>query len=251
MVNSQRSMVNLVIDIGNTLQKLAVFDESGKIVKFLQEKQLSVPILEEVLACYPVRSAIVSSVGKDDEELFHWLGCRVKLVRFSSECRLPINMRYATPETLGTDRIANAVGANALYPGENVLSIMAGTCLVADFVNADGEYLGGSIAPGMRMRFQALSQFTARLPLVDPESIDYFIGDDTRGSILSGVINGMAREIDGLIAQYEEAFSGLKVLFSGGDSELLQKFIKKRIFAAPNPTLFGLYKILVLNASED
>ena len=113
MVNSQRSMVNLVIDIGNTLQKLAVFDESGKIVKFLQEKQLSVPILEEVLACYPVRSAIVSSVGKDDEELFRWLGCRVKLVRFSSECRLPINMRYATPETLGTDRIANVVGANA------------------------------------------------------------------------------------------------------------------------------------------
>ena len=244
-------MVNLVIDIGNTLQKLAVFDENRKIVKFLQEKQLSVPILEEILARYPVRSSIVSSVGKDDEELFRWLGSRIRLIRFSSQCRLPITMRYATPETLGTDRIANAVGANALYPGENVLSIMAGTCLVADFVNADGEYLGGSIAPGMRMRFQALSQFTARLPLVNPEPVDFFIGDDTRSSILSGVINGMAREIDGLIAQYEREFSGLKVIFSGGDSELLQKFIKKRIFAAPNPTLFGLHKILVLNVSED
>ena len=244
-------MVNLVIDIGNTLQKLAVFDENRKIVKFLQEKQLSVPILEEILASYPVRSSIVSSVGKDDEELFRWLGSRIRLIRFSSQCRLPITMRYATPETLGTDRIANAVGANALYPGENVLSIMAGTCLVADFVNADGEYLGGSIAPGMRMRFQALSQFTARLPLVNPEPVDFFIGDDTRSSILSGVINGMAREIDGLIAQYEREFSGLKVIFSGGDSELLQKFIKKRIFAAPNPTLFGLHKILVLNVSED
>lgn len=244
-------MVNLVIDIGNTLQKLAVFDENGKIVKFLQEKQLSVPILEEVLASYSVQSAIVSSVGKDDEELFRWLGSRIRLIRFSSQCRLPITMRYATPETLGTDRIANAVGANALYPGENVLSIMAGTCLVADFVNADGEYLGGSIAPGMRMRFQALSQFTARLPLVNPEPVVFFIGDDTRSSILSGVINGMAREIDGLIAQYEREFSGLKVIFSGGDSELLQKFIKKRIFAAPNPTLFGLHKILVLNVSED
>lgn len=241
-------MVNIVIDIGNTLQKLAVFDEDGKIVKFLQEKQLSIPMLEEVLACYPVRSAIVSSVGKDNEEMLCWLEGRVRLVRFSSQCQLPITMRYATPETLGTDRVANAVGANALYPGENVLSIMAGTCLVADFVNADGEYLGGSIAPGMRMRFQALSQFTARLPLVDPKSIDFLIGDDTCNSILSGVINGMAYEIEGMIAQYEREYDGLKVIFSGGDSALFQKFIKKRIFAAQNPILLGLYKILVLNA---
>ena len=101
------------------------------------------------------------------------------------------------------------------------------------------------------MRFQALSQFTARLPLVDPESIDFFIGDDTRGSILSGVINGMAREIDGLIVQYEEEFADLKVIFSGGDSVFLQNFIKKRIFAAQNPIPFGLLKILKLNASED
>jgi len=243
--------MDLVIDIGNTLQKLAVFDENGKTAQFLQEKQLTIPLLEEVLVSYPVRRAIVSSVGEENQGILRWLEDRVKLVRFSSQCRLPITMRYATPETLGTDRIANAVGANALCPGENVLSIMAGTCLVADFVNADGEYLGGSIAPGMRMRFQALSQFTARLPLVDPESIDFFIGDDTRGSILSGVINGMAREIDGLIAQYEREFDGLKVIFSGGDSALLQNFIKKRIFAAQNPILFGLLKILKLNASED
>lgn len=244
-------MVNMVIDIGNTLQKLAVFDENETIVRFLQEKQLTISMLEEVLASYPVRSAIVSSVGEENREILDWLERRVRLVRFSSQCRLPITIRYATPETLGTDRIANAVGANALFPGENVLSIMAGTCLVADFVNADGEYLGGSIAPGMQMRFQALSQFTARLPLIAPESIDFFIGDDTRGSILSGVINGMAREIDGLIAQYEGEFAGLKSIFSGGDSGLLQNFIKKRIFAAQNPILFGLLKILKLNASED
>ena len=243
--------MELVIDIGNTLQKVAVFDENGEIVRFLQEKRLSVPILEDLLANYAVRSAIVSSVGKEDETVFQWLASRVELVLFSSQCCLPITMRYATPDTLGTDRIANAVGAAALFPNCNVLSIMAGTCLVADFVNADGEYLGGSIAPGLRMRFQSLSHFTARLPLVEPESIDFFIGDNTKTSILSGVINGMAREIDGLIAQYEGQFSPLEVIFSGGDSELLQKSIKKRIFAAQNPILLGLYKILKLNVSED
>ena len=242
--------MDLVIDIGNTLQKLAVFDERGKIVRFLHEKRLSIPVLEEVLASYPIRRAIISSVRKDDDEIIHWLECRVNLVRFSFRCRLPIMMRYATPETLGTDRIANAVGAAELFPNRNVLSIMVGTCLVADFVNADGAYLGGSIAPGLRMRFQALSQFTARLPLVEPEPIDFFIGDDTQTSILSGVVNGMAREIDGIIAQYEEQFSPLEVIFSGGDSELLQKSIKKRIFAAQNPILLGLHKILRLNASE-
>ena len=128
---------------------------------------------------------------------------------------------------------------------------MAGTCLVADFVNAKGEYLGGSIAPGMRMRFLSLSKFTARLPLVEPENIDFLAGDSTRNSILSGVINGMAHEISGTIDHYKQAFGSLKVLFSGGDAELLCHSIKKRIFAAQNPTLLGLLKILKLNASEN
>ena len=243
--------MDLVVDIGNTLQKLAVFEEKGEMIRFLQEKQLSVSILEGILASYSVRSTIVSSVGKEDEEMLLWLESRVKVVRFSSQCRLPITMRYVTPETLGTDRVANAVGANALFPNCNVLSIMAGTCLVADFVNAEGEYLGGSISPGLQMRFQALSHFTARLPLVEPDTVDFLVGDTTQKSILSGVILGLANEISGTIAQYEKRFSPLKVIFSGGDSKLLQNYVKKRIFAAQNPILLGLHKILKLNVSED
>ena len=128
---------------------------------------------------------------------------------------------------------------------------MAGTCLVADFVSPDGSYWGGRIAPGMRMRFQALSQFTAKLPLVEPKPIHCMVGDTTESSILTGVIHGMANEIDGMIEQYSEWYPSLKVLFSGGDSPLLLNFIKKRIFAAQNPVLFGLLKILKLNASEE
>ena len=243
--------MDLVIDIGNTLRKVAVFSEKGVLLRLFSERYLTIPFFEHLFEEYEILRAIVSSVGKGDEDALAWLDTHTHLVQFSHQCKLPITMKYATPETLGTDRLANAVGANALCPGENVLSIMAGTCLVADFVNADGEYLGGSIAPGMRMRFQALSQFTAKLPLVEPEKINFLIGDTTQNSILSGVMNGMAAEIDGLIDQYSLTFSPLKVLFSGGDSSLLQNFIKKRIFAAQNPILFGLLKILKLNASEN
>ena len=243
--------MNLVIDIGNTLQKVAVFSENDEIIRLFSRKQLDIPFFEHLFEEYDLRQAIVSSVGKDNETVMEWLEAHTRLVRFTSDCQLPITLKYATSETLGTDRIANAVGANALYPGCNVLSIMAGTCLVADFVNADGEYLGGSIAPGLRMRFQALEKFTAKLPLVEPEEIDFLIGDTTQKSILSGVINGMSAEIEGIIDRYVQTYEPLHIIFSGGDASLLQNSIKKRIFAAQNPILFGLLKILKLNASDN
>ena len=242
--------MDLVIDIGNTLRKVAVFSEKGVLLHLFSEKRLTIPFLENLFKEFDLQRAIVSSVSKGDEEALEWLDAHTRLVRFTHDCRLPVSIRYATPKTLGTDRLANAVGANALYPGRNVLSIVAGTCLIADFVNAEGVYLGGSIAPGLRMRFQALEHFTARLPLVEPEKNAPLIGDTTQTSILSGVINGMAAEINGLTDRYRKLYPGVKVLFSGGDSELLQNFVKKRIFAAQNPILFGLHKILKLNASE-
>ena len=242
--------MDLVIDIGNTLQKVAVFSEKGVLCDLFSEKKLSISFLEAVFCRYSIERTIVSSVSKDDETVLQWLDERTHLQRFSASCLLPIHIQYATPKTLGTDRIANAVGANALYPNRNILSIMAGTCLVADFVNEKGEYLGGSIAPGVRMRFQALSQLTARLPFVEPKKIDFFVGDSTENSILSGVMNGITQEIEGLIRQYSRHYDRLKVILSGGDAELLQNSIKKRIFAAQNPILVGLHKILVLNASK-
>jgi len=243
-------MMDLVVDIGNTLQKVAVFSEKGVLLDLYSEKKLSISFLETLFRQYSIGRAIVSSVREEDNPALRWLEEKTQLLRFSAACRLPIRIQYATPETLGTDRIANAVGANALYPNRNVLSLMAGTCLVADFVNEKGEYLGGSIAPGVRMRFQALSKFTARLPKVEPQNIDFFVGDSTENSILSGVMNGITQEIEGIIRQYSRHYNHLKVILSGGDAELLQNSIKKRIFAAQNPILVGLHKILILNASK-
>ena len=242
--------MDLVIDIGNTLQKSAVFSEEGVLLDLFSESIIPISFLENLFCQYPIKRAIVSSVRENDGLVLRWLEERTQVIRFSSNCRLPIRLQYATPESLGTDRIANAVGANTLYPNRNVLSIMAGTCLVADFVNENGEYLGGSIAPGVRMRFKALSQFTSRLPFVEPENIDFFVGDSTQNSILSGVMNGIIQEINGIIRQYSRHYNQLKVILSGGDAGLLQNSIKKRIFAAQNPVLVGLHKILILNASK-
>ena len=134
--------MNLVIDIGNTLRKVAVFSEKGDLLQLFSENRLTIPFFEHLFEEYEIQRAIVSSVSEGDEEALAWLNAHTHLVRFSHDCRLPITLCYETPETLGTDRIANAVGANALCPNQNVLSIMAGTCLVADFVNANGEYWG-------------------------------------------------------------------------------------------------------------
>jgi type III pantothenate kinase len=161
---------------------------------------------------------------------------------------------YKNAERLGLDRIANAVGAAALYPAQNLLSIQAGTCLVFDFVNEKGEYLGGSISPGIKMRFETLHGNTKKLPLLrEPYEIRenceplHFLGTDTDTSIFFGVLKGICHEIDGFIADYQAKFSPLTVLLTGGDADFLQKLIKNTIFAAPNVVLKGLNEIIKYN----
>jgi len=240
----------LIIDIGNTNQKVAVFDEADTMMDFFQSQKLEIPTVEHLLQQYSISAAIISSVGETAAELTHWLSKKVSVLSFTTELKLPVGIRYLSPETLGTDRLANAIGANSLYPNQNVLAIQLGTCLVCDFINAENQYVGGSIAPGMRMRFEALHQHTARLPLVTSRAIDDIVGKTTEESILSGVIIGMAAEIEGIISRYESQNDNLQIVVTGGDLNFLQSFIKKRIFAAPNLVLWGLYKTLLLNVSK-
>lgn len=234
----------LVIDIGNTTQKIAIFDASGEEKAVCRHKQLDISELKILLKRYNIEAAIVSAVGSVDEELVAWLDSQIRLLRFSSALKLPIRVDYGTPDTLGTDRIASAVGAWEIFPQQNTLVIQAGTCLVADFVDANGVYQGGSIAPGLRMRFQSLHDHTAHLPLLEPQEIDFLVGKTTQESILSGVIQGISSEIDGLIHHYRKFYPETNVVLTGGDADFLKDFIKNRIFAAPNLVLRGLYKIL-------
>jgi len=237
----------LVIDIGNTAKKAALFNEKGAEKAWMRKSSFSCDDIGDFLVGHVLTAAIVSSVGEAPTAIVDFLQTRTRTLTFSPQLRLPVRLKYATPHTLGTDRIASAVGAHALFPDCNVLAIQVGSCLVADFVTADGDYLGGSIAPGLRMRLRALNHFTARLPLLEAKPIDYLVGDSTEKSILSGVTNGLTYEIDGLISQYQTQFSDVKAVLTGGDSPLLAHSLKNSIFAAPNLVLSGLYEILKLN----
>lgn len=240
----------LLIDIGNTRHKAAVTDDGGHFVSTLQTESLSLPAIEKLMADYEIKAALISATNHYEPQIETFLSAKTTTFVFSKTLKLPITIDYTTPSTLGTDRIACAVGANALFPNQNVLVIQTGTCLVLDFINAENIYLGGSIAPGLEMRLKALPQFTDRLPLVKAQPIDFLIGNSTHNSILSGVINGFGFEIDGWIARYKRLYPSLKIIITGGDTEMVGKVIKSRIFAAPNLVLSGLYKILRLNVSE-
>jgi len=182
--------------------------------------------------------------------VLNWLEHQVRLIRFSTKLQLPIQIQYESADTLGTDRIACAVAANAIYPNQNVLSIQAGTCLVTDFVDESNIYHGGSISPGLQMRFHALHEHTAHLPLLEPHPIPSFTGNSTQNSILSGVIHGLTCEIDGFIDHYRTLHPDTMVVLTVGDAPFLQNYIKNRIFAAPNLVLQGLYKILRYNTDD-
>ena len=239
--------MNLIIDIGNTLQKIAVFHND----ECVYNQSVAVITKEKITSVfnqYAIQNAIISSVAEIDVETAAFLQKHTKLIHYTHQTKLPITLLYKSVETLGLDRIANAVGAAALFPNRNVLSIQAGTCLVFDFVNKKNEYLGGSISPGLKMRFETLNKKTKKLPLIkDNDEHFHFLGKDTQESILSGVINGVCYEIDGFINDYKSAYQELIVLFSGGDAPRLQKFIKNTIFAAPYVVLKGLNEIIKNN----
>jgi type III pantothenate kinase len=241
--------MNLVIDAGNTLLKLAVFEGHKKIA----ETRIEHTLLEEIelfLKPFAVDKAILSSVAEENPALIPFLKSHYATLLLDHHTPLPITNTYESKETLGTDRIACAVGAAGLFPGSDVLSIDAGTCIKYDMVSAKGEYLGGGISPGLRMRISALHTFTARLPLLDLSLPPHFIGKTTRDSMLSGAVVGAIAEVDGMIDRYRESFPGLKVVLSGGDLGYFEKSLKNRIFAVPDLVMQGLNLILEYHAKN-
>lgn len=240
----------MVIDIGNTLQKVAVFSADGEELLFRQFSCIELADIQSLFYQFPVSRSILSSVGEEKRDIEHFLDKESRYIPFSYQLKLPIRIRYDNPETLGSDRIANAVASYLSYPGTPVLSIQAGSCLVYDCIDENGTYLGGAISPGIEMRFKALQHFTKRLPLLSKSEVSFLIGQSTQQSIESGVINGVKNEIEGFISSYQDQFKGLQVLLSGGDSYYLQKSIKNTIFVGSNFVLKGLHKILTINVEK-
>lgn len=245
--------MNLVIDAGNTLTKSALFS-GNEIASFSSFEGISAESIKRTLELHPsVKNIILSSVVDHDKEISNFLNGKYHFIELSHDTSLPLENLYESPQTLGKDRLAAAVGANFIYRGQDVLAIDAGTCIKYDYVNANNQYMGGAISPGIEMRFKALNQFTDKLPLVQYKYFDQLIGRNTEGSILSGVMNGITEEVKGVIARYEQQYPDIKVVFTGGYLKFFEKSFniggkgKSNIFADPFLVLKGLNHILNFN----
>ncbi|CAN5461710.1 type III pantothenate kinase [soil metagenome] len=238
--------MNLTIDNGNTALKAGVFDQ-GTLVFSDSCLPDEVHAWLEKLKKYPITSAILSSVAPVPELVTDYLSTISFKIVLSDSTLLPFTNAYQTPKTLGTDRLANIAGANELFAKKNVLVIDVGTCLKMDWIDTNSVYRGGSIAPGLKMRYRSLNEFTDRLPLLEPIEHTELTGINTEGSIHSGVLNGMTGEINASIESYQHQLNDLQCILTGGDSRFFLNTLKTRIFAAPALTLLGLDSILRFN----
>ncbi|MDF1517882.1 MAG: type III pantothenate kinase [Lutibacter sp.] len=241
--------MNLIIDVGNTRIKTAVFKDG----KMIHNESLTANsfVFEaiNIVKKYNCTNAIISSVSFINKSQIAELRAEINLIELDFNTKVPFVNKYATPKTLGVDRIALVSSAIVSNPNKNVLIIDAGTCITYDFVNQEGNYYGGAISPGLQMRYKALNVFTEKLPLLEPSEIVELVGNSTEKSIHSGVINGIINEIDGIINQYRKKNTDLTVVLTGGDVNFLSNKLKNGIFANPNFLLEGLNTILTYNIS--
>jgi type III pantothenate kinase len=234
----------LTLDIGNTRIKGAVFENNTTIetsvfdkINFFQNLSLYLKNHQKI------STIIVSSVGKIDKTGFKSLENSLKILFIDYETKFPFENLYATPKTLGIDRLVLSAGAVYQFPNKNRLIIDAGTCVTYDFVNNKNQYLGGAISPGLRLRYESLHNFTAQLPLLTLENPENYIGNSTSQAIHSGVVNGLINEINGFVHQFEAENTNFIIILTGGDANFLAKRLKNTIFANSNFLLESLNQI--------
>lgn len=224
-------MANLVIDIGNTHIKLAIFNQ-GEMLDKARYENIDAKTISAILQKHNISKAIISSVKKVSQAWEAELKAKTTLFYFNAGIVKSINNHYRTPQTLGADRLAAVVGAHSLFPGKNNLVIDAGTCITYDWVDAGGNYFGGSISPGLNMRYNALNHYTAALPLLDVNiEFDRLYGDDTVTAITSGVQNGIKYELMGFIESYSKNKQDINIILTGGDNVFFDTLLKNSIFA--------------------
>jgi len=239
-------MIRLCLDFGNTRLKYALFNED----QMLESATLAndtVSAIQDILDKYTPDASILSSVINHIPEIETVLAERTSFHKLSHLTQLPFTVPVGKPETMGADRIALAAAAVKFYPGKNNLVIGLGTAVTYNFINKYNEFLGGSISPGMELRFKSLNDYTALLPLVKKDWNFPLVGYDTKTNILSGVILGMIKEIDGIIDAYTEKYENFNVILTGGDSSFFEVQLKNTIFADPEFLFKGLYAISFYN----
>ncbi|MCG2461752.1 type III pantothenate kinase [Flavobacteriaceae bacterium F89] len=240
--------MNLIIDAGNTFVKFAIFEGRNIVFQEKVETKDFCKAIKMMFGRFPkVSHAIVANVGGLEKKDIAVVAVFCKVHQLNYGSKVPYRNCYATPKTLGVDRMALATAAFYQFPNKNTLVVDAGTCITYDMVLGIGDYLGGAISPGLSMRYKALNEQTNRLPLLQMEDLLDFIGNSTESSIHSGVINGVCCEIDGVINQYRQRFTDLTVILTGGDAQFLSKRLKNTIFAHSKFLLEGLNYLLEYN----
>jgi len=242
--------MNLIIDIGNTSTKLAVFQRDKVLIAKTVEGFSLVIEVENLLKQFTeIKRGFVSSVGFLSEDELKTLEKRLPMTVLNSTLKLPFKVHYKTPNSLGADRLALMAAAATQYSGKNVLVIDAGSCITYDFIDSKKNYLGGAIAPGIQMRYKSLGDFTSSLPTLQKIVPKNSIGNSTDDSIHSGVINGVLYEIEGTVNEYQNKYPDLTVILTGGDADFLCKQLKISIFANSDFLLEGLNFLLEYNSN--
>jgi type III pantothenate kinase len=245
-MKQEMPQITLCFDFGNTRLKCAVFNDAqlSEVITLANDHS---DTISEIIAKYRPDKALLSSVINHNPQIEKLLIDACSFHKLDHHSKLPVTTPVGKPETIGADRLAMVVAASAAYPGQHNLVIGLGTAITYNFINKNNEFLGGGISPGMEMRFKSLNVFTAKLPLVQYDWNFPLIGYDTRTNILSGVIIGMAKEIDGTIDEYHKKYRNLNVLLTGGNSAYFAHHLKNKIFADLNLIFKGLYAISELN----
>ena len=250
--NTKSQNMILTVDVGNTRIKAAVFEGDTVLESFVFDKIELEKNIKNILEKFQtIAYLVVSSVGDVEKQSFLAFENQVKVHFVSSEDSFPFSNNYGTPKTLGIDRMVLAAGATLMYPNQNRLIIDAGTCITYDFVDENNVYQGGAIAPGLRLRYESLHQFTAKLPLLTLQSPEDYVGKSTSESIHSGVVNGLVYEIDGFIDEYKADSSKIIIILTGGDAVFLAKRLKNTIFANSNFLLESLNQTFQYKIKND
>ncbi|HUH74910.1 MAG TPA: type III pantothenate kinase [Chitinophagales bacterium] len=237
----------ICLDIGNTRLKVGIFHPQ-KEAEFIVFPNYDLETFHSLTKKYPTHQFVCSNTALLSTTIDSFLKQTSNFLEINHQIDFPFDNLYETPHTLGTDRMALVAGAISLYPNKNCLIIDAGTSITLDFINQNGEYLGGSIHPGIEMRLKALYNFTGKLPLVKDDWRENLIGKSTNECIQIGTVKAAVYEIEQFISEYRENFEDLVVLLSGGNTEIFFYKLKNEIFAHPNLVLLGLKTIALYNA---
>jgi type III pantothenate kinase len=241
--------ITLCIDFGNSRKKSALFAD-GQLTEIAYFDDDGFDGVKAAVERFNPKRTILSSVINHPPDLEEWLAARTQFHLLNHHSKLPFATPVSRPETIGADRLALCAGAVLKCPNQNNLIIGLGSAVTYNFLNTHNSFLGGGISPGLKMRMKALNDHTAKLPFVDAEWNVPLVGYDTKTNIQSGVVLGLAYEIDGFIDAFKQKYKAFNVHLTGGDARYLAPHLKNLIFADPDLLFKGLYAISETNVEQ-